>query len=638
MDTNEIWVCDFEFKSGEGEIPAPVCFCALELNSNRKIRLWLDGEPNTPAPIDFTCENLTYVAYYSVAEMSCHLALNWPIPENIIDLYCEWRILTNSGTPTANGLLNACAAFNVPIIGQEQKDVMRERILRGNPYCEQDKEDILNYCETDIIETASLFQKMSPLIDSWERALFRGQYMAINAKMEHQGVPIDMETLNFMRENWDLIKLQLIKDINAEFGFFDGLTFKVDEFTAYLLKNNLQWAFTEKGNLRMDDDTWKEMALIYPELEPVRQARALVSKFKKINVACGSDGKNRGMLSPFSTKTGRNAPKVQCIFTNPSWMRCLIKPKENEALAYIDYEQQEFLIAAMLSKDKNMQATYNSGDPYLQFAKMAGAIPPDGTKNTHKGVRDVYKQSCLAIQYGMRASSLAFRINRPLAYAHELIRQHQRLFPKYWEWQDEVVAQSKLNMGIHTSFGWKMKVQQGTTKEDLTLGNFLMQATGADILRIACYLLTEANIKIIAPVHDAIMIQVPLISADLAINKAEKIMQEASKIVLGVPLRTETLVVKYPERYMDVKGRGIWEKAQKIMAGIKEGSIVPEYSLLGSKWAKHVEKLNKISHKNLSSWYKDIDADKIDFEALKDSSLSGIENRKNLKNMWRDYL
>jgi len=635
---NEIWIADFEFISREGDNPLPVCFCATEINSGKKIRQWLYGEHKPEAQINFKDPNITYVAYYSVAEMSCNLVLGWPIPENIIDLYCEYRVLTNAGERAPSSLLNACENFGIQTIDPSYKDRMRERVLQGAPYSDQDKEEILNYCETDIIETLQLFNKMKPLIDGWERALFRGKYMAITATIENIGVPLDTETLKLMQDNWELIKIEFIKEVNKEFDFFDGLTFKTQAFTDYLLKNNMAWSYTENGNLLMDDDTWKEMTLVYPQLQPIREVRNLLGKFKKLNVSCGTDGRNRGMLSPFSTKTGRNAPKVQCIFTNPSWLRCLIKPKEGEALAYIDYEQQEFFVASVLSNDINMQKTYNSGDPYLHFAKMAGAIPPDGTKKTHKAIRDLYKQSCLAIQYGMRAQSLSVRINRPLAYAHELIKQHQRLFPKYWSWQDDVISQSKLNKRVQTMFGWQMKVLQGTSKEDLTLGNFLMQATGADILRIACYLLTEAGIKIIAPVHDALMISVNLETYEQDIKKAEELMKKASIIVLGQPLRTETLIIKYPDRYIDDKGKSTWEKVNKIIAGIQEGLIIPDYDLMGSKWSNHAAKLSRMSKNNQTTWYNGFDKDTIDFKSLKDSELSVTENKKNLKGMWKEFI
>jgi hypothetical protein len=33
----------------------------------------------------------------------------------------------------------------------------------------------------------------------------------------------------------------------------------------------------------------------------------------------------------------------------------------------------------VLSGDEAMQAAYLSGDPYLEFAKQAGAVPPDAS-------------------------------------------------------------------------------------------------------------------------------------------------------------------------------------------------------------------------------------------------------------------
>jgi DNA polymerase I len=51
-------------------------------------------------------------------------------------------------------------------------------------------------------------------------------------------------------------------------------------------------------------------------------------------------------------------------------------------VAYIDWSQQEFGIAAALSGDIAMQAAYGSGDPYLDFAKQAGAVPRHATKTT----------------------------------------------------------------------------------------------------------------------------------------------------------------------------------------------------------------------------------------------------------------
>lgn len=134
------------------------------------------------------------------------------------------------------------------------------------------------------------------------------------------------------------------------------------------------------------------------------------------------------------------------------------------------------------------------------------------------------------------------------------------------------------------------------------------------------------------------MVQVDLENADQEVKKAEEIMENASKIVIGQPLRTESTIVKYPDHYIDEKGKATWENVLKIIQGIQVGTITPDYDALGSKWVKHAEKLKRLSHSHQSPWYKDVDEDKIDFEALKDSTLSSTENKKNLKGMWRDCL
>ena len=80
----EIVLVDFEFQSGHGERPQPVCLVAWELRSGRKLRLWRDQFG--PAPPYRTDANTLFVSYYASAELGCHLALGWPTPVRLLDL------------------------------------------------------------------------------------------------------------------------------------------------------------------------------------------------------------------------------------------------------------------------------------------------------------------------------------------------------------------------------------------------------------------------------------------------------------------------------------------------------------------------------------------------------------------------
>jgi DNA polymerase I len=120
------------------------------------------------------------------------------------------------------------------------------------------------------------------------------------------------------------------------------------------------------------------------------ELRKTLSRLRVNRLAVGSDGRNRSSLRPFTSKTGRNQPSMNgFIFGSAAWVRALIKPEPGMGLAYVDYEQQEFGIAAALSGDSAMMEAYSSGDPYLAFAKQSGAVPPGATKETHAMERDL---------------------------------------------------------------------------------------------------------------------------------------------------------------------------------------------------------------------------------------------------------
>ena len=51
---------------------------------------------------------MLFIAYYAPAEWSCFLALGWPLPARIIDLFAEFRAKTNGlPLPVGRGLLGA---------------------------------------------------------------------------------------------------------------------------------------------------------------------------------------------------------------------------------------------------------------------------------------------------------------------------------------------------------------------------------------------------------------------------------------------------------------------------------------------------------------------------------------------------
>lgn len=561
----KIWLVDFEFVAPSGAVPDVRCLVALEFNSGRKIRLWADEMGDLAEPPYGLDQHTLLVAYYASAELGCHLAMGWDLPCHVLDLFTEFRTMTNGLTLSCGaGLIGALTYHGLGSIDAVDKKSMRQLAQRGGVYSEAEKQALLDYCESDVDALARLLPEMLSKIDL-ERALLRGRYMKAAAQMEHNGIPIDTDFLGRLTSQWTAVQDWLIREIDQDYGVFDGRTFKAARFANWLTQRAIPWPHLPSRALDLSDDTFREMARAYPEVAPLRELRVSLSQMRLSELAVGPDGRNRCLLSAFRARTGRNQPSnAQFIFGTAVWLRGLIKSKPGHGVAYIDWSQQEFGIAAALSGDPLMQAAYLSGDPYLAFAKQAGAVPPDATKKTHKTEREQFKACVLAVQYGMGAESLAQRIGQPVIRAKELLRLHQQTYHIFWRWSDAAVDYAMLHGKLWTVFGWT--VHTGTNPNPRFLRNFLMQGNGAEMLRLACCMVSEAGINLCAPVHDAILIEAPLAQLDEAIEQTQELMAKASAIVLnGFRLSSDAEVIRYPNRYCDERGSKMWSTVMKAL-------------------------------------------------------------------------
>jgi hypothetical protein len=577
----EVWLVDTEFSQPPGERPTPVCLVAREFRSGRTLRLWQDdlrGRRTLPYPIG---PDVLFVAYLASAELGCHLALGWPLPARVLDLYAEFRCQTAGlakpppiGKSRSHyGLLNAMVWYGLDAMDAAEKKAMQVLASRGGPWTAAEREALLAYCEADVQALARLLPAMLPAIDIPRAVACRGRYMRAVARMEWAGVPIDVPTLSRLRAGWDVIQDRLIAEVDSPFGVFDGRTFKAERWAGWLAEHGLPWPCLESGELALDDRTFREMARADADVALMRELRVSLSQLRLSDLAVGSDGRNRTMLSPFGAQTGRNTPSNSRFIFGPStWLRGLIKPGPGRAVAYVDWSQQEFGIAAALSGDPAMMGAYRSGDPYLAFGKQAGRIPADGTKRTHGAERELFKTCILGVQYGMGAESLARRIGKPPVYARELLRLHRETYPAFWRWSDGAESHAMLLGWLPTVFGWIIRV--GREANPRSLRNFPCQANGAEMLRLAWCLATERGVSVVAPVHDALMVEGPADVIDDIVARTQEAMAEASERVLaGFRLRSDAKIVRWPDRYMDDRGREFWARVMALLESEPEASL-----------------------------------------------------------------
>jgi DNA polymerase I-like protein with 3'-5' exonuclease and polymerase domains len=229
-----------------------------------------------------------------------------------------------------------------------------------------------------------------------------------------------------------------------------------------------------------------------------------------------------------------------------------------------------------------MLEMYRTGDPYLSFAKSVGAVPQTATKKSHETVRDRYKVMLLSTQYGLSATSLAARLNIPTFDAHEMLGQHRQQFAQYWAWSDDYVAHALQTGVVRTAHGWTYRIGLVGPVNDRSLRNWPIQSTGADILRIACILAVRHGIRLLAPVHDAVLIEAPIdrIEADVALM--QEIMRRASRIALNATadgtheLRTDAKIVRFPDRYTDPRGAEIWDRVTELLDRHRQEAVLNE--------------------------------------------------------------
>jgi DNA polymerase-1 len=583
----EIWVVDTEFYPGaglnnggrEGDASTPLCLVALEMRSNRLVRRWQDELGRFPPyPLD---DDVLIIAYVNSAEFGFHIACNWGQPACSVDAYIEFRHHTNDGRIKSGdrekgfySIGGALRYFGEDGIDTAHKKDMRDRILQGPPFSNQERADILDYCQSDVDALAHLVPHIIPTIRSLPHAMFRAQFAWVTAQQERRGIPIDPD-LARLKERWSDIQCELVLELDRQYGCYefgaDGKPHWVERlFAEYVKRERMtSWPTYPDGKLDERDKTFREMEGLYPQVGPLRELRYSLSALRLNSLSVGNDWRNRTPLWAYGSKTGRNQPSnAKYIFGPAKWIRFLIKPPPGRVLIHRDYRQQEARIAAVVSGD---QALLKACDPdiYIGIAKQLGFAPPDATAESHKPVRKMFKPVGLGIIYGLGPHTLATRIGVSLFESAEILA---RLHAQFHVWEDyahSVLDHAGLDLEVGTPLGWYMQCPPGIKPR--TVRNFPIQSMGAEILHVACILAERRGIKIIAPVHDALMAEADLDCAEDVSAALDQVMRDASAVLLrGHELPTDVQIIpRERERYYDDRGEEMWNTVSRLLQKIE---------------------------------------------------------------------
>jgi hypothetical protein len=571
---DQVWIVDFEFTRHTGCRVIPICMAAYERNSGYRLELWQDQLLALKrAPFSVGANSL-FVAFSAAAEMGCFRALGWQPPENVLDLYAEFRVLTDESKKSRKySLLEAMEWFGLDCIGAQEKEEFRKIAIRGGPFTGIERVMLTEGCWADVEAETRLLAAMEPRLESWEQAKRRGWYTISAAGHEYAGVPMDVAKCAALQAYREPMRHRLIERVDPRYRVFEHGTLKDELLDAYMQREGIEWPRTATGRPSLREEVRKEMVLRYPkQLTELSELVSTLAQLKSWKLGVGPDGRHRPDMHPFGTVTGRSAPKG-CVFMLPKWMRALIKPEPGMALCYLDYAAQEFAVAAYLSGDPAMIAVYEQGDPYVKTAKLFGKMPEDGTKESYPEARKQFKVICLSTIYGKGPVRLARDINLSVEEAKALLKLLRRTYPVLDAWLERVVRHVVTHGRLRSVFGQACNFAKPLSAHERNAArNFIVQSSAAEMLQIACCMLDEAGVKVVLPVHDAVLIEAPEKEIRRHMEIAVAVMRRASAIVLNGPeIRVDPgKPIFYPDRYMDEKAEPMWLKITRILAELEK--------------------------------------------------------------------
>ena len=579
---NRVLSLDTEFRMDETKtIPKKVvCFCYEDVFTGERWEFWEHDKPNN-FDSHFDNDRNLIVCYNATAEIGSFLNLNQPLPPNVLDIFVEVkRLYLDKRQRGKFSLLDTAYSYGLmDVMTKDEKDKTRDLIIYNESYSSNERREILDYCMEDVKITTNVFKCLIQdienknkltTIDDYKRELwqmmFRGSSISAIAKIEKNGFPIDNFKLNEFNKYWTEVKDKIILEYNKEIDVFDGTTFSQKKFENLII-NKLgldNWQRTHNsGQLSTNKNLLKKYSETYPEIKTLLEIRTLQNMTKLKGYQVSFDGRARTSLNMFGTVTGRCTPSTAKFpFSTAKWARNFIKAPFGSVLVYMDYSQQEVAIQAYLSGDQNLINTYNKGDVYLATAKLIKMVPEHATKKSHPKERDIIKVLFLANSYGAGIEWIAQQIKSDFYTARHYKKLFKKIYRVYYKWIESFIDNGFLKQKMSTCYGWQryLSNQYKRNKEGKivsirnSIQNWPIQSHGSEVLRQAILDLTAENFKIIAPVHDALLIEIPIPDKHL-INRAQTIMTEASMKVVGGPIRVGTEIIESNYKQLDEEGK-----------------------------------------------------------------------------------
>jgi DNA polymerase-1 len=264
--------------------------------------------------------------------------------------------------------------------------------------------------------------------------------------------------------------------------------------------------------------------------------------------------------------TGRTTTKEPAVTGIPKEVRPVITATPGYELFEIDYVSMEVGVAAGLSGDERLLAAYRTGDAIGDIARIIfpeiANVPVADVKRSFKPLRDQAKPIVYGTLYGQTPYGLALRTGMSEANAQAL---QDRLFGTCTSFKAMVEASKRHVAATRTvilgcGFERYIPDHEPDYRLKTIAANAPIQAGAGIIFRMASVLagprLSAIGARLILPIHDAYVCEVPVGLRERAITILARAMEVASLVFFRGRLRLDVDVNDDDVRCWNKDGNG----------------------------------------------------------------------------------
>lgn len=290
-------------------------------------------------------------------------------------------------------------------------------------------------------------------------------------------------------------------------------------------------------------------------VEPLRKYKKLKKQLstygEKLKQQIDKDGRIRGQWRLIGTDTSRMTCKQPNLQGLPTIAKPYVKASPGYKLVVADYNTIELRILAELTRDKElMKAFLNNEDLHAKTTRAVLNMNNDEAVTDEE--RSIGKVVNFGLVYGMTAYGLRKKIQSTTRWAithqeaENFRNRYFELYPAVLTFQDQMLRAES----IHTFGGryWSKattELKQGA----ISRYNYPVQGTAAEGFKEALALLMSrkpADWKLIAAIHDEIVLEVPEEAAKEATELLIKAMKQGmTTLIPSIPIEVDCKVSHY---------------------------------------------------------------------------------------------